>query len=530
MLLKAIKNWLPFLLLWGILIAYYVPKIDDIIPPRNDDCLYLMLAKSFWEGKAYRNLAAPDVPDFIVVPSAFPLLLAPGWAGGTFPIYWAKLGLTLLFSLAVVFTTLWLRSRMELATALLVGLAIGLSPSMAFLHNSFLSETVFIFLLSLSFLLRDRIAKSNQENLAFGILYALILVVLARTRIVGLPIAIVLLIEQLKNHRWKNVLTASTLLLVWLVAEHFGSHNLPAGEGGYLRNDILARYPFVTEPIFALVNLSKHVILTVRDFFGTVLIDFLWPFFYGMHPMDKIKRVVVLLISLSVVLGFVKAWKRFPKDRFLYLAVILSLLPLFSQRSGAFYRYLLPFLPILFFWQLQIIKPGWPWIRLGLVILFAFNQIVATISGKGIDPFLKDQLSFEIFHEKIAALPKPQVLLSPQNFYSYLLTENRTLIFRPGSIYLPRPKYLKTSDTCIYLISKLDDPIASGNTRVEKVSREEEDDVRSDWLGESYILGLDTLNAGPPLLKSGPWRLWRAGAGLRPYLEKQTKVIFPSGK
>lgn len=445
-----------FLVSWSVLII----KLNNTPgwPVGTDSSLYMMLGKSFSQGTGYLDISSPSPKNAMLVPSGFPLFLSLFWFFGEPPLFLLKLTLSILLAAGALSCFLWLCSFMELFLAWLATMAFVSSPMFGYFSNAILTETIFIPVLYSALWLTFP-AENKLQNRWSSWMALILMVFLARIRFVGIPFLGMAIILLLKRRDFVKLAVGFFLFGVWLILERFLT--IPDNTGITYSGELVKQYPFFSKPIGVIIDLLAIYASNLSSFAGSMYTDILLPWFYSLHPMNILKRFLVLWIFLIGIFGLVSLWKQKREFRFLIAALIASWIPVFAwSPTLPIFRYLGPFFPfLLLFFIYPMIKRtqlssrfalrSIPYVVLTLVLL---NQFVMTLNKIGEED---DRKAFRKLNDEITAFAhKPQTILSPWNHYTYLRTDIKSC--RIGSVIKDDFEACLSSDET-WAILKLDE-------------------------------------------------------------------------
>jgi hypothetical protein len=396
----------------------------------DDGPQYLLLAKSLILGRGFSNLAMPGVPDFLVIPSAFPIMLAAYWkfvAPSQMPLY---LALAAVMACGAWMAFLWLQGFLPRWQAFFVVLAFAANPIFIVLSSSVMTESPCIFLLYSGLWLSFRDMEKDGKGAEGweGWLALLAWLILFRLRVNATPFLIVHVIMLGARKSWFKVSVAAVLAALWLWMEKRWS--LPESQG-YLHYDLANKLGPHRDMWAMAWNLTRGYASNVYVFASSAFGRLAFPFLYGLHSMDKSKRLAILALTAWGLWGLGILWMRYPKCRPYLIAFLFSWLPIFLQRPASIDRYMLPSLPLLFTCLLLpftviAIRSGTR--AAGAVATFLILALVADQSLAGTqagrwEEERKEGRDYRDVHDFInAANPKPDLLLSPRHYYSHLET------------------------------------------------------------------------------------------------------------
>ncbi len=238
-----------------VLFAAYNPAP----PTGGDDATYLALARSLLNNGEYRDIWDPLRPPHVQYPPLFPLLLAGGLVAGLTPAFGLKVVIIVFAAAAVGLSVAWATKTGGAAIAAAVGLFLSLSPGIAILSHSVLSDIPFWAVTALALLLWTRYAeRANEKSFrspadeatAVGIATA-VTVVANFTRSAGLPLVAAAAAWLIYRRRWRAlmvffVIAVPPIILWWL-------RTRSVGHAGYVA-PFLARNPY--DPSQGTIGLS----------------------------------------------------------------------------------------------------------------------------------------------------------------------------------------------------------------------------------------------------------------------------------
>jgi hypothetical protein len=378
-------------------------------------------------GLGFSNLAMPGVPDFLALPSAFPLMLTPYWWFPSPPESALYLVLALAMGLGAWMAFLWLERMLPRPQAFLIALAFAANPLFVRLASSVMTESPCILLLyaGLWSSLKDAEEGGNGWK---GWLALLCWLILFRLRINTMPFLIVHLAVLARRKRFAPLAAGIALAALWLLLE---KTQTPPDSGGYLQYDLGRRFPLHADTLETLVGLAKLYAANLYAFAGSAFGNLVLPWFYSLHPMNSVKRLAMLGLSAWALWGLVLFWKDFPRARPYLAAFLLSWMPVFLQGTWNLVRYMLPAFPL---WAACLLLPlrglerRWgaragAGAALALLIVVAANQGIRTLLSPRLDGLASERESYRTMHAHIrTADPRPDLVLTINHFYTHLET------------------------------------------------------------------------------------------------------------
>lgn len=440
--------------------AYFASlHFDTTLRKMDDGAQYLLIAKSLAHGMGFSNMAMPGVPDFLNIPSAFPLLLVPYWWFPSPPELAYHLIMAGSMCLGAWLSFLWSARFLPRGQAFLVALAFASSPLFVVHASTLLTEAPYVLLVyaGLWFGARDseRAGKGPEGWLAL-----LCWLILFRLRINTMAfLAIHLLVLMRRGERAKG-LTGTVAAAAWLAFEW--SRKAQEG-GGYLQYDLGSRFALDAGPLEVAATLWRAALANLYSFFGSAFGQLMLPTFYDLRPMDPLKRLAVLGLSAWGLWGLVLFWKRFPAFRPYLLAFIFSWAPFFLQRSVAFTRYMFPSFPVLAaclalpFLSLSSFLPGrsgrvLPALATTFLLVVMANQALHSLRSHRFAAVVEENLAIQYLHGFIRdAHPPPDVVLSHRHYHAHLETGRPALAY-PGQWEYARSRGMFTGRERIWIL------------------------------------------------------------------------------
>jgi hypothetical protein len=401
----------------------------------SDNCYYLMIARSFCEGEPYRDLGKPYPKNLNLCPSVLPLFLTTYWLFLEPHIAILKLVLSALMVLGAWMVYKWLGTMLPRHEAFCLALCFAASELFVRLGNTILTETLFVPLLYAGLFFAFRMEDSDSPQW-YGWGAVASLVVLARTRAVGVPFFLVFVAMMLYRKRWSKAVVAVLLLAFWFVAEQMAA--MPDNDShGQLATVALKAPNLLVRPLeifnFFLVSYRR----SLGAFAGSMYANVLYPFFYHLVAMNKLKRLVVLAVFGTGCIGGVLLWRRDRRMRPAIVALAGAWLPIFTWKSSAMiFRYLFPFWPFLAlmflipFHHLPSATPGRirRYAPIAICVLLLVNHVLRTPAVVQPYPCRND---YAMLHGVITGAHRPpDVVLSVFDYYTYLKTGVPAIRFR----------------------------------------------------------------------------------------------------
>ena len=432
-LLRAPLFLFAFFLLWYFFLI--AQSFFNDLPLTHDEALYLMIAKSLDQHTGFKDLssiAGQNVP--IVVPIGFPLFLSLYWKFFQSHLMLFKLLLDAVLLSGVWLSFLWMRRIVPRTESYLIALAFSSSSMFVWIANSMMTEVLFIPLLYLGMIFWARESEGNQKEL-FGWLALVCLVCLARVRVVGIFFLVVYALLLIYRRNWLKLACAVggfCLLFAW--EKTLLVHGAPVN--GYVSQDLQGSIPGIFESF-------RHVIWS---FAGSMYANIVAPYFYSLAEMNRVKRIIVLLVFFNACFGAFLLWKNHKPLRPMLVAVLVSWTPLGlwggDDHPIALFRYMLPFFPLLVVCTVLPFRhifnrQNLKWISLSLCFVIVLNQAMHTLWQINFTLEKQQRSAFKKLHEFInREKVKPDLILSPEEkcYYTYLKTGIHSSRIAPNEV------------------------------------------------------------------------------------------------
>jgi hypothetical protein len=403
------------------------------LPPRHDDCMYLCLAKSLLHGTGYKDITVPSSQNIpLLAPTAFPLLLTLYWMLPAPHTMLLRIFLAALLIGGVLISYLWLKRIVPNIQAFLIVLAFSSMLDFVMVGNSVLTEILFIPLLYLSCCLY--MMYEEKKSQPAGWLAVAVLVILARTRLVGGFFSATLLATFLFRRDWPKFLAGVIGIGLWLCVERYWAAASAVRNAGYM-GSYMREINVLANPLFFLKGLMGHFFHFSWSLVSSMYADILFPYFYSLVNMNPIKRLIVVAVFVDSVVGVWLLCKEHRAARMPFAAALVSLVPvlLVCDATGSMYRYLFPYFPMFSVCALYPVfyyagRSKTTVARL-LPVLFAslivINQASHTLRTENSDSWFpkseRDDLA-AVHNFVSGSRNKPDIVLSPQKYYAFLKT------------------------------------------------------------------------------------------------------------
>ena len=490
------------LVIYAWALAWILSRHFPHLPASYDSTYYLVSAKGFATGEYYKDFSTPD-PHMgaLLGPSFYPLLLSLYWRFLDPHLLALQILTAMVMAAAPVMAFFWLRLWLEPILALLISLAFGSSYMFIVLGNSFMTEVVFTPLLYAGMWLTYRSlqagesrrnAGENRRNGSLGWIAMLLWVMLARTRVVGWIFFAVFSGLAAKGRRWLLLGAGLALAGAWVALERIMA--IGAQATTYLGGMFTKTYPIEVDFWKGLRIWGAEVWHNIHSFTTSICAHILFPFFYDLMEMNKAKRLACLAVFLWTLWGACVTWLRWKDLRPWLAAALLASLPtLLIFLTNDSFRYHVPYFPFFAFFFVA------PFLRMGesspsawkkKLPLFACLAILVSQSLHALDhdfdtEFITMPKEFDAIHDSLLATPgRPDICLSPVNYYTYL----RTGI----------PSLQNQGKHELEYVTGL-----SRGKEVWAICGPNNDYLCEDWERKGVVL------ENPPLKRAGDWRLHR---------------------
>jgi hypothetical protein len=429
---NTINEVLKFIFLAAWAIAFVSIDFNADFPPHNDDDLtYVTIAKSFSEGRGYQNIAVPTRENNFIAPSAFPLVLTIYWFFLSPNIFILKAFITLFLIVGVWLSYRWLTLFIPGIEAFLIALAFASLPEFIMLANSMMTETLFVPVLYLALLFSAKFAGDHYKG-NYGWPAMAFWLILSRTRAIGIIFLAVFVVLLIVKRQWKKAFVSGVLFFLWIAFEKslIIQAAIPRsyGQGVKALGDslVLSHSSFMSTTMgFYFTN--------IRAFVSSFYAKSLFPYFYSLSEMNHIKLVLTTGIFLIGTAGAVWLWKARPFIRSYMAALLIMSIIIFKwDEFGALHRYLFPVYPFLvlaFVYCFHVLADKSVFLKKINITLVICLLIVANnglYSARFFSPWAEnywDRENLLRIHEFINhRSPRPQIIVSSMNMYTYLKT------------------------------------------------------------------------------------------------------------
>jgi hypothetical protein len=202
------------LVLFGIVIACWLPRFSGPIDLRWDGAVYYILGTSLAEGKGYRLLNEPGEIEAVQYPPLLPLIVAAHqWILGTNdPVivgHWLRLSFFLIFAVYIFTIYLMLRNCLPLQYAFL-GTLVCLFNLQTYFMSDLLFPEIPFGLATILFTL----CHNNNSRRIYPILAAFFAMAAYALRTIGIALLAAWVVESLFNRNIKRAVIKLTLALI----------------------------------------------------------------------------------------------------------------------------------------------------------------------------------------------------------------------------------------------------------------------------------------------------------------------------
>jgi hypothetical protein len=485
------------LLVYGWSLAWILSRHFQDIPPGNDSAYYLVSSKGFAEGQPYVDLSNPmPGSGALLGPPVFPWLLSLYWRFLHPNLFLLKMLIAAVMALAPVAAFHWMKLHLPMAAAMIGALAFGCSYQYVVQGNSIMTESIYCPVLYLALYLSHRGlqegggAQAGGGKRAWWAMTAW--VAIARTRVVGWFFLAAFMALAAKRRLWGVIAAGAAFSLALLAIERWLSAGVRVMR--YTDGLFTGKYPILVEFGRGVESLARNLATTVYDFATSINAHILFPWFYELGAMSKTKRAACLAVFLWTAWGVWLVCRENRAIRPWLASVFLACVPTFLIfQSHDSFRYLMPFFPFLFLFFLAPFRaiaagerPGYlrrlPAAACALVL---FGQAAGSYRHDFETEYIDYPREFSALHDSLAARsPLPEVVLSPDAFYTYLRTDLPSIHFQ-GRHELEYARVRSEGKETWALCGP-----------------------RNDWICDRWKYQ-GVVYADPPLAVSGSWRLLR---------------------
>ena len=352
-----------------------------------DDAHYIVLAESISQGEGYRLINFPFAPIDLAFPPGWPILLSPLVAllPGNYSIL--KL-LSFVFWLASIFLTYRLIARRFGSPYLEISLAlVALHPALIGFSGMVMSEMAYLFFSLITLILFESWRKQEKSNNWLLVVVTILAIYTQLIRAVGLAILISLVFYLLFSRRFKQlgivlvIVAIGMIPQLWLYSQTGGSLISSGYQTQALSGTFTAKLTHMGENVQAYGD---------QMISGMLIPVFGPPDTQGLHNSRGTGAYTILnvIVLLLIGLGFVSSLRRFHICDLYVGFYFLGILSFWNpDAGGAQHRFLIPIVPLLYFYLIQAMK--WLTLRIfrqdekragilvtamaGLVIMFSLS-------------------------------------------------------------------------------------------------------------------------------------------------------------
>jgi hypothetical protein len=256
-------------------------------------------------------------------------------------------------------------------------------------------------------------------------------VLLFRVRFVGVFFLISQLFSLIRRRRWAGAIAGTAAAGLWLLLEN--SLQVETRPVNDYAGSFFANSGFLSAPLPVLLEWAHIARENALGFAGSFYANFLFPFFYNLHPMNPVKRAMAVGIFVLGCAGAALLWKREKPLRPILFGFFGQTALLFVLRESlAEFRYFLPFLPLMaafLVFPLERLAQRLPHplarkhLATGMLALLVAGQAAHSLTIEEFDPYLMRAEGLAGLHRFLQeSRDKPDLVLSPRHYYTYLQT------------------------------------------------------------------------------------------------------------
>jgi len=346
----------------------YLPLINNLPVFGSDSAAYIVLAKSLAEGNGYRDICLLNSPPHTKYPFVWPLLLTP-------IIYFSGYNFLLikLLSIIMAICSLWFiyilfKDNLGKSEVFLLMVLTGLSPQVLSFCYGGSTEIPYLFfsLLALIFVKKYKEEERWLTKIVFVSVFFLLLSYFTRSIGISLLMAslIYLFLEKERDKdfflRIKKVILTGFLLaipiILWTlrnsyVRGSFGITPQSAGFGDYFTELIYVNNPFnYDERTRGLLDFILRVL-------GNIYAYLFYAFPKNLIDIQFSQRTIIApILTIIVFLGFLYCLIKRRTIIEYYIIFYISILFVWATSATIGARYLMPIVPIIFYYFILGIK------------------------------------------------------------------------------------------------------------------------------------------------------------------------------
>ncbi len=330
----------------------------------EDSCAYVLLGRSLAEGQGYRSLWIDGAPFHVKFPPVLPAMLATLQVlGGGLCL--AFYGMVVLAGAALFFIYRLLRPA-ERGLALTVVLLVA-SNGLFYKYSRMIAAEMPFFVFSLAALwLGSRVIRREKSSVCLETCFVLFVALAFLTRVIGLALVPAWIIALFYNERLKGKKEPPQSVWRFLTAVMF-----PVGLWGawlcifttHMTENYWGGFLAVADPFHygaGALSLADIFIRTAKGFYAII--------FYAipralLNTGFGSRNVLALAASGLFFLGWFKRWKKERSYLESYTAVYLVLVALAPAAAKVSDRFIVPILPLLFYYFLEGLRAPFEMIK-----------------------------------------------------------------------------------------------------------------------------------------------------------------------
>lgn len=428
------------------IICWYSP----FIYPSSDGGSILTLAKSFVEGKGYRDISIPGEPIHSHYPFGWPFLLSFVIGESEFNYTSVHLLTSCFFVLSGIVLYFLGRCFFKRTGSFIVSFAFITHNLICILNQTAFSEIPFSFFL-FSCLLTFTIAR-RTNNTKFYVISMILAILTSFMRVIGEVVIVSLILILIFDKRWRLIYLFVIMILVKITL-HFVLQDTEWISNSYVITDIPGiRLLFNTSNLsaettysFSVIDFCKLYLLNIKRMLLTFIPIQIFPTMYHSFNMNLFKILLNLTISFSVFLGIALLIKK--KNYLISLSVLMMLSVILTWTNpDAVYRYYAPLASIFVMFSLTTLNFIYNHIPqnkkyqylfrtflLILMILFITDRVLYNkkqLNESFFRLYPEATIDYQDFCTCIStAFPENTIQYAPVNGMTYIFSQRKTLRF-----------------------------------------------------------------------------------------------------
>lgn len=325
----------------------------------SDDAAYIVLAKSIATGQGYARVNFPEPEPEVAWPMGYPLLISPLLALWPFDYTPLKLFSLFLTLLSIVILWKYLQFRITSGYALLVILLYALNDDVVNSASFVMSEPAYLIWSLLGLYCLHRFEKDQFRKWYQIPLLALMLIMTALTRLLGISLAVACILALLKQRQLKTAIIIGLIFSVGILPQIM----LGRQAGGELfPPEVAAQVDVSTNYVKALPNLSNYIFHHIPEvsfgLFAKRTFDLA-----DQYSLLWLVYVVKYGLVLLILLSFLRVVTRKLEIGELYLLVYFAVISIktWDGVNDTTPRYLMPLLPLIYLYFINGLdwSAGW---------------------------------------------------------------------------------------------------------------------------------------------------------------------------